>query len=37
MAQLLTLLYEKGETEEARQAAMNAEMRQRLYEKYHIE
>ena len=37
MAQLLTLLYEKGEMEEARQAAMNAEMRQRLYEKYHIE
>ena len=37
MARLLTMLYEKGETEEARQAAMNPEARHRLYEKYHIE
>ena len=37
MARLLTLLYEKGETGEARQAATNPETRHRLYEKYHIE
>ena len=37
MARLLTMLYEKGEKEEARQAAMNPEERHRLYEKYHIE
>lgn len=37
MARLLTLLYEKGEMEEARQAVTNPETRHRLYEKYHIE
>lgn len=37
MARLLTMLYEKGEKGEARQAAMNPEARHRLYEKYHIE
>ena len=37
LARLMTLLYEKGETEEARQVVMNPEVRHRLYEKNHIE
>ena len=37
LARLMTLLYEKGEDEEARRAAMDRETRHRLYEKYHIE
>jgi hypothetical protein len=37
LARLMTLLYEKGEDEEARRAVTDRETRHRLYEKYHIE